>query len=296
MAAIGQVYHFNYTEATYETGENWVTKHLQHGGTLDEVTGLKQPENWMENATFDAMEYAISSELPKTWDWREVKQLQPIRNQGGCGSCWDFSVTAVMESLHRLIHPEFSPMVDTAEQAVLSCSGTGSCGGGYFDAFDYLVKSGSPWEHDFPYQARNLRCKQGLKPIAKLTSWSYIGAAGKKPTTAQLKQAIYDHGPISVDVNGSFASYKSGVYNTCGGTRTNHMVTIEGWVDDAKYEANGGGYWIMRNSWGTSWGEQGYMRIVYKSRSGANCNGIGQIAAYAVMEGIDNVREHVGVK
>lgn len=61
------------------------------------------------------------------------------------------------------------------------------------------------------------------------------------------------------------------------------MTNIEGWVDDPTYAAYGGGYWIMRNSWGTSWGEDGYMRIVYKSKNGSNCNGIGNTAAYAIM-------------
>lgn len=219
--------------------------------------------------------------------------MQPIRNQGSCGSCWFFSITAVTESVHRLLYPLLYPIVDLAEQEGVSCSGDGSCNGGYFDAFNYVVRHGLTQEENFRYEARDLRCKRDLPVFAKLTSWHYIGSEGGGASTAQLKQAIYDHGPISVDVNANF-SYDSGVYTSCsGGGGTNHMVTIEGWVDDQAYSQNGGGYWIMRNSWGSDWGEDGYMRIVYKSRSGRNCNGIGNVGAYAIMDGIENIRKHL---
>lgn len=272
--------------------DTWVSQYLEQGGSLEHVTGLLKPLNWRSATTWDNIKPQVS--LPEKFNWNDTVKLQSIRNQGNCGSCWMFSVTAVVESLHRLAFPDYEPEIDLAEQAGVSCSGHGSCSGGYFSAFNYARDKGIPAEEDFPYQARNLRCKSGLKPKAKIVSWSYVGQSRRSPTTEQIKQAIYDHGPVSVDVNGSFSRYGGGVYTACGGTGTNHMVTIEGWVDDAQYAVYGGGYWIMRNSWGKSWGEAGYMRIVYnRKNSSTKCNGIGQITAYAKLEGVPNLREHV---
>lgn len=274
-----------------KNGQKVCGVHDDAEGCRGAATGLVVPEGWELDAEFDDLQ--VQTDLPVTWDWRTVKPMQPIRNQRSCGSCWMFSVTAVMESLHRLLYPETSPMIDVSEQQGVSCSGYGSCRGGYFTAFNYLQRQGLGKEVDFPYAARDLRCKEP-ETFTKISSWKYVGSSRSTPTTEQLKQAIYDHGPISVDVNGSFSRYSGGVYTSCGSTGTNHMVTIEGWVDDSQYAAYGGGYWIMRNSWGESWGEKGYMRIVYKAKnSQRRCNGIGQIGAYAIMDGVENIRTHV---
>lgn len=256
-------------------------------------TGLEYPDDWREHGEFDTM-ISATADLPVKWDWRDY-HLQPIKNQGSCGSCWAFSVTAVAESLHALLHPETSPFMDLAEQTLVStCEHGGDCGGGYFAAFDYIRDRGLPDEMQDPYRARNSSCKAGLVSKLKLTRWAYIGSRLSSPSTAQIKQAVYDHGPVSVDVNGSWPSSRN-VVTSCGSTGTNHMVTIEGWVDDPAYARYGGGYWIVRNSWGTNWGDGGYIRLVYKSSSGRRCYGIGGVAAYAVLEGVENIREAIGL-
>jgi len=272
---------------TWSESTNWVTEYLANGGKIEDITGLKKPDNWADLAEWDDMSAVAiqAGELPTHFDWNDWYKLQPVRNQGSCGSCWNFSVTAVFESLVRIYHHP-ATQYDLAEQEGLSCSGAGSCGGGYFDAFDYMVSHGVGHESQFPYEARDLKCK-AIKPIAKLKEWKYIGSKFKRPTTEQLKLAIWLYGPISVDVNASFGSYSSGVFTGCSGGGTNHMVTIEGWTDDNKYSANGGGFWRMRNSWNDSWGDKGYMNIVYKSKNGANCNSIGNVAAYAILEKIE---------
>lgn len=274
----------------YTEGDTWVTEYLKSGGDIRDITGLEYPLGWEDGVNFEDIK--VQANLPESWNWNDIVKLQPIRNQKNCGSCWAFSVTAVTESLHRLLFPMI-PEIDLAEQTLVSsCCNAGSCRGGYFRAFDYIQDKGLPDEHQDPYKAVNSSCKNGLVPQVKITRWAYVGS---NPTTAQIKQAVYDHGPVSVDVNGSFGSYTGGIYTGCGSTGTNHMVTIEGWHDDPSLSAYGGGYWIMRNSWG-NWGEGGYMRIVYKSKSGKNCNGIGNVTAYAILNGVENVREHLGLK
>lgn len=265
------------------------------GQAAPKATGLVFPPGWREAAAWDTSQPLTLDALPARWDWKDYGRLQPIRDQKSCGSCWAFATTAVTESLHRLIHPEVLPGLDLAEQTLVStCERAGDCGGGYFTALDYIRDRGLPLEAADPYRATNSSCKAGLQPAAKITRWAYIGTR-TAPTTAQLKAAIHDHGPIAVAVNGSFSGYRDGVYTRCGSTAQNHMVVLEGWVDDAAYARNGGGYWLMRNSWGTSWGEQGRMRIVYRSTAGGQCNGVGGVGAYAVMDGIEDLREHLHI-
>lgn len=278
---------------TYTPRASWVTEHLRLRPRrgLQEITGLDHRLAKFDAAEVDDM--APLENLPSSWDWRQYagNRLQPIRNQGSCGSCWSFSITAVVESLVKIFVPE--ARVDLAEQTLVSsCESGGSCAGGFFTAFNYVRDKGLPDEKEDPYRASNSSCKSGLTAVAKISRWAYIGS---NPTTEQIKTAMTIYGPISVDVNGSFGSYGSGIYNRCGSTGTNHMVTLEGWQDDPAYAANGGGYWIMRNSWGSNWGEAGYMRIVYKSTSGRNCNGLGNYAAYAVLDQsyLDDLRAKV---
>lgn len=266
--------------------ESWVTNFLRRGGRIEDITGLKQPQDWRQRASWDDMREYRDMQLPAHFNWNDFYQLQPIKNQGSCGSCWSFSITAVVESLYWIKNGNaLNNWFDLAEQTLVSsCETGGSCAGGYFSAFNYVQTKGLPLESEDPYQARNTSCKSGLHPVQKIIEWHYIGGENSSPTTTQLKQAIYNYGPISVDVNGGFGSYGSGIFDSCGSTSTNHMVVLDGWTDDAKYASNGGGYWHMRNSWGKSWGENGYMRIVYKSRSGRNCNGIGNVGAYAIVD------------
>src|SRR5690606_17413237 len=186
--------------------------------------------------------------LPKHFNWNDHFKLQPIKNQANCGSCWAFSITAVIESLYWIKHASSdTTWYDLSEQTLVSsCESGGSCNGGYFTALNYVQQSGLPHESQDPYLARNSSCKQGLQAVQKAIEWKYIGGNNFAPSTEQLKAAIYHYGPISVDVNGGFGSYGSGIYDGCGSTSTNHMVTLEGWTDDPTYAANGGGYWHMR--------------------------------------------------
>lgn len=259
---------------TFSVGENWVTRYLAEGGDMKNITGLERPLDWESRGTFRSFDEEEVS-MPQDFDWRRLlgNGLQPIRNQGGCGSCWAFAVTAVLEAIHMLKYGHSD--LDLAEQTLVSsCERRGSCSGGYFDAFDYLQSPGLPDESSDPYVGRNTSCKSNLSSKAKVVRWGYVGAPGREPTTAEMKAAIYRYGPIAVDVNASFGAYSRGVYNRCNTGGTDHMVTIEGWDDRDQV-------WIMRNSWGTDWGENGYMRIKYTDAQGRKCNGIGRVAAYA---------------
>lgn len=259
---------------TFTVGENSATRL-----PVRALCGSVTPPDWHKLAPFDATAAAPEASLPAAWDWRAWSCTTPIRSQGQCGSCWAFGAIGALESI-ILINDGVS--VDLSEQWLVSCTGAGDCSGGFHgSAFGYLRcggstdpcgHSGAVWETEFPYVARNDPCGCPYTHPYCLSDWSYIGT-WPFPTNTQIKQAIYDHGPVTVgmSVNDAFLAYTGGVFNACGGTILGqHAVVLVGW-DDSQGSA---GVWILRNSWDSDWGEGGYARIEY------DCLSVGQQAAY----------------
>lgn len=254
---------------TFEIGDNDISDI-----PLEERTGLNLPADWREKATviIPAQHY----DLPAKFDYRDMVPggLTPIKNQGSCGSCWAFASAGVFENVLRI---RDGVEKDLSEQYLVSCNTLGySCGGGWW-AHDLHQQYGLVPEDNFPYEASDLSCKQNLPHEEKITSWAFVTNQDDLPSVDALKNALYTYGPLAVTVvasGGSFSSYKSGIYNDCSGsTSVDHAVVLVGWDD-----TNGEGHWIMRNSWGLNWGEQGYMKIKY------GCNAIGYAASFIVYE------------
>lgn len=211
--------------------------------------------------------------LPRSFNWCNRNGCTPIRNQGSCGSCWAFSTVSTFESLLRI---QTGRSRNLSEQYLVSCNSNGwGCNGGWF-AHDYHWwkkvsgenQAGAVNESTKPYTARDTRCNPPNAKTARLSGWSYVGSSGGVPSTSAIKNAIYNHGPVAAAVcsNSAMGSYRGGVFSGPSCSGVNHAINIVGWNDD-------GGYWIMRNSWGTGWGENGYMRIKYgTSRIGYAAN------------------------
>jgi len=205
--------------------------------------------------------------LPAAWDWRTKGIVPPIRpTQGTCGSCWAFGTVGVMESA---IKKSGGPLVDLSEQFLISCNKDNwSCSGGltaHKYHYNTLGKNqttvGAVLESVKPYTMSNGTCgtTNYNKPY-KLSNWKFVtGSEWTMPTVNQIKNAIYTYGPITAGIcaGSLFQNYSGGIFKTtedvCSGS-TNHQIILVGWNDT-------GGYWILRNSYGTSWGENGYMRI-----------------------------------
>lgn len=254
---------------TFEITANPATQY-----SLEELTGLVVPDKWEETARFNPLK--STSVLPEAFDWRDNGGLPPIRNQASCGSCWAFGTLGALECNIKI---RDGATVDLSEQWLVSCNLNGwSCAGGWW-AHDYLQWKadatggvGAVMESEFPYAAADLPCGGPYNREYTIQGWAYIGSSSGVPSTESLKEAIYAYGPISVAVHASNAmqAYGGGIFNTCATGEINHGVVLVGW-DDTQGDA---GVWIMRNSWGSNWGEDGYMRMPY------GCASIGYGACY----------------
>lgn len=230
---------------------------------------------------------AAPSTLPSTHNsCQQGGGCLSIEDQGQCGSCWSMASTGAVENELNIYH---NAHVDGGEQYLVSCNvdGWGCQGGNPFLALDYYVgkvPSGEPaaglvYEADAPYRALDTACGGPYQHHEKIKSWSSIDPNSYIPAPALIKQAIYDHGPVVAGICAGTAlqSYRSGVFRTdeswqCGTGSGNHAILLVGWDDSTQS-------WILRNSWGTGWGESGYMHIDY----GVSNVGLG--AAYVVDAG-----------
>jgi len=237
-------------------------------------TGLIVSENWWVDAPFDPCE--PMGMLPDSFDWREELHsgIPKIKDQGNCGSCWAFATVGPLEwNIARMENK----VIDLSEQWLVSCSKY-DCGGGYLDAHRYHLypsdpnswkdpcgDSGAVLEKDFEYVGYDASCNCPHPHEYYIDDWSYIGSSQSVPSVDSMKQAIMDYGPITagVCVGPAFVEYDGGIFKTsesCGPYSVNHAIVLVGWDDGGFGEP---GHWILRNSWGKEWGEDGYMRIKY---------------------------------
>jgi len=259
---------------TFTVGENPATQY-----SLDELCGMRAPENWQAGANFNPC--TPTKALPEAFSWCDSGGCTPIKNQSSCGSCWAFSTVGPLECNIKL---KDNLTVDLSEQWLVSCNSDGfGCGGGWW-AHDYhqwktdpCGGTGAVLEASFPYTASDLPCNCPYPHRYLIDSWGYVGSSYGVPPVSSIKQAILDYGPVSVTVyaNAAMQAYTGGVFNGCEDQAINHGVVIVGW-DDNQGTA---GVWIMRNSWGPGWGEGGYMRMPY------DCSRIGYAASYVEYNG-----------
>ncbi len=226
-----------------------------------------------------------SVDLPEKFDWRKYNghaYIGDIRNQGDCGSCYSFAACAAAEGTYNYALGLYDGnCADFSESYIIWCLGRFpaysdhffGCDGGDYDYYEptALCTEGVGLESDFPYQETDPgSCTHWGDQTVAFQEWHRITCGD----IAAIKTAIMTYGVVdaAVYVEAAFQAYSGGVYedtNTscsdspCYYTPTNHAISLVGW-DDTPPEG-GGGVWILRNSWGDTWGESGYMRIRYTS-------------------------------
>jgi len=194
-------------------------------------------------------------------DWTQKGAVTGVKDQGQCGSCWAFSTTGSVEGVVQIKHGHLTSL---SEQELMDCSysyGNLACDGGLMDnAFKYVQANGLCTEAAYPYTARSsTTCK---KSSCTMSADSKITGYKDTAHTENALGAAVDINPVSVAIEADqsgFQLYKSGVFNGVCGQNLDHGVLAVGYGHDT---ASGLDYWKVKNSWGTSWGEAGYIRMV----------------------------------
>jgi len=198
-----------------------------------------------------------ASGTPDTIDWRSKGAVTSVKDQGQCGSCWSFSSTGAVEGAWAISKGQ---LVDLAEQELVDCAtgreyGSHGCNGGQMEgAFKYIIENGQCSLSSYPYTAKDGTC-QKCNAVAQMSSCSDVNPNDQ----VSLKGAVAQQ-PVSIAIEADtkyFQSYSSGILTSSDcGTNLDHGVLIAGYGDD-----NGQKYWLVKNSWGTTWGDKGYVKI-----------------------------------
>jgi C1A family cysteine protease len=240
--------------------------------------------NYLMNITFNKsllpeapiVEKLNFQQLPVSFDWRSKSGVvTAVKNQGQCGSCWAFSATETIESVWALAN---HPLITLSEQQIVDCDKYDyGCDGGWpYNAYKYVHNAGGQVsESKYPYIGTDGTCHFKLSDVvAKITGWKYIT---QNMDEKQIQQYIYQYSPVSVCVDASiWQYYKSGVITTrsnCGNS-IDHCVQITGWSQINNILA-----WTVRNSWGSDWGDQGFIHI----EMGSNVCSIAEVVTVPII-------------
>jgi len=238
------------------------------------------PESIKNHKTGMRPLHQVSASTPSSIDWVSKGAVTGVKNQGSCGSCWSFSATGALEGAYEIA---YGSLVSLSEQQLVSCDTTDAgCDGGLMDyAFEFAQENGGLCtEDDYPYvsgSGYNPSCEYSCTVVdgTAPSSWTDVSATDSALLSAVAQQ------PVSVAIEAdqdSFQLYSSGVFTGECGTNLDHGVLAVGYGTDS-----GTDYWKVKNSWGTSWGEAGYIRLERnKDQEGDQC-GILLSASYPTL-------------
>ncbi|KAI5738141.1 hypothetical protein M8J77_003497 [Diaphorina citri] len=249
--------------------------HMMNG--FKRSTRLLGTERVEEGVTYIAPD---NVKLPEEVDWRNKGAVTPIKDQGQCGSCWAFSTTGALEAQH---FRKTGNLVSLSEQNLIDCSGkygNQGCNGGMMDqAFQYIKDNhGIDTESSYPYEAMDDNCRY-KRAKSGAVDRGYVDIP--EGDEYKLKAAVATIGPVSIAIDAShqsFQFYSEGVYYEpeCNSTQLDHAVLVVGYGTDE----NGNDYWLVKNSWNTTWGDEGYIKM---ARNRENNCGVASSASFPLV-------------
>jgi len=236
--------------------------------SLDGFSGTMGSENMTADSTCSSLitaGLAGLATIPASIDWTTKGAVSEVKNQQQCGSCWAFSTTGSVEGAVEI---KTGKLTSLSEQQLVDCSrkeGNMGCQGGLMDnAFKYVITNqGLCSEAEYPYKARNGLCKKTCQVVSTISSYQDVTANDE-----DALQAAVAAQPVSVAIEADqsgFQFYKSGVFSGTCGTTLDHGVLAVGYGTQ-----NGKDYWKVKNSWGATWGQSGYILM---KRTGGKTNG-----------------------
>lgn len=242
---------------------------------------LKQPQSSLDSRkVFKSSAGFTPSNATVAVDWRNQGAVTAVMNQGDCGSCWAFSATGSLEGQHKL---SGKALVSLSEQNLMDCStkyGNMACLGGIMDhSFQYIVHNhGVDTEQSYPYLAHTEKQCRFNPANVGATMTSFVDVSQDELSLVEASQKV---GPISAAMDAgwvTFRFYKSGVYYEprCSTTRLNHGILVIGYGT----QEDGTEYYLVKNSWGTKWGMEGYFKMARNRNN--NC-GLATVASYPVV-------------